>query len=30
MHRVERNVFLLTPPGTEVGGLMAGAGVPGA
>ncbi|MBX9393615.1 cell division protein SepF [Streptomyces sp. TRM72054] len=30
MHRVDRNVFLLTPPGTEVQGLMEGAaGVPG-
>lgn len=29
MHRVDRNVFLLTPPGTEVAGLMGGAGVPG-
>jgi len=29
MHRVDRNVFLLTPPGTEVRGLMEGAGVPG-
>ncbi len=30
MHRVERNVFLLTPAGTEVNGLMEGAaGVPG-
>lgn len=29
MHRVDRNVFLLTPPGTEVSGLMRGAGVPG-
>ncbi|MEU6534349.1 cell division protein SepF [Streptomyces sp. NPDC047000] len=28
MHRVDRNVFLLTPPGTEVSGLMAGAGLP--
>jgi FtsZ-interacting cell division protein YlmF len=28
MHRVDRNVFLLTPPGTEVSGLMAGAGMP--
>ncbi|MER5854141.1 cell division protein SepF [Streptomyces sp. NPDC059688] len=27
MHRVDRNVFLLTPPGTEVSGLMEGAGV---
>ncbi|MET8615117.1 MULTISPECIES: cell division protein SepF [Streptomyces] len=26
MHRVDRNVFLLTPPGTEVSGLMEGAG----
>ncbi|MFI1166481.1 cell division protein SepF [Streptomyces sp. NPDC020801] len=30
MHRVDRNVFLLTPPGTEVSGLMEGAAVPGA
>jgi len=30
MHRVDRNVFLLTPPGTEVSGLMQTAGVPGA
>lgn len=29
MHRVDRNVFLLTPPGTEVSGLMEGAGMPG-
>ncbi|MBL1084131.1 cell division protein SepF [Streptomyces actinomycinicus] len=29
MHRVDRNVFLLTPPGTEVSGLMEGAGVTG-
>ena len=29
MHRVDRNVFLLTPPGTEVAGLMGGAGHPG-
>jgi FtsZ-interacting cell division protein YlmF len=29
MHRVDRNVFLLTPPGTEVSGLMAGAAIPG-
>ncbi|MER6531937.1 cell division protein SepF [Streptomyces sp. NPDC001508] len=29
MHRVDRNVFLLTPPGIEVSGLMAGAGVSG-
>lgn len=29
MHRVDRNVFLLTPPGTEVRGLMEGVGVPG-
>jgi hypothetical protein len=29
MHRVDRNVFLLTPRGTEVRGLMEGAGVPG-
>ncbi|MFG2607191.1 cell division protein SepF [Streptomyces sp. NPDC048514] len=27
MHRVDRNVFLLTPPGTEVSGLMEGAGL---
>ena len=26
MHRVDRNVFLLTPPGTEVSGLLEGAG----
>ncbi|KPI23481.1 protein of unknown function DUF552 [Actinobacteria bacterium OK074] len=26
MHRVDRNVFLLTPKGTEVQGLMEGAG----
>ncbi|MEU5362392.1 cell division protein SepF [Streptomyces sp. NPDC005925] len=30
MHRVDRNVFLLTPAGTEVTGLMEGAAVPGA
>ncbi|MDQ0993584.1 cell division protein SepF [Streptomyces sp. V3I7] len=30
MHRVDRNVFLLTPPGTEVSGLMEGAGMSGA
>ena len=30
MHRVDRNVFLLTPAGTEVTGLMEGAGMPGA
>ncbi|HET9382671.1 MAG TPA: cell division protein SepF [Streptomyces sp.] len=30
MHRVDRNVFLLTPAGTEVTGLMQGAAVPGA
>ncbi|KOT40549.1 MULTISPECIES: cell division protein SepF [Streptomyces] len=30
MHRVDRNVFLLTPAGTEVTGLMEGVGVPGA
>lgn len=30
MHRVDRNVFLLTPPGTEVSGLMEGAAVTGA
>ncbi|MBC7271521.1 MULTISPECIES: cell division protein SepF [Streptomyces] len=30
MHRVDRNVFLLTPPGTEVQGLMEGMGMPGA
>lgn len=29
MHRVDRNVFLLTPAGTEVRGLMEGAEVPG-
>lgn len=29
MHRVDRNVFLLTPPGTEVSGLVQGAGVSG-
>ncbi|MEU6085242.1 cell division protein SepF [Streptomyces sp. NPDC047085] len=29
MHRVDRNVFLLTPPGTEVSGLMQGAGASG-
>ncbi|MGH1551665.1 cell division protein SepF [Streptomyces sp. L7] len=29
MTRVDRNVFLLTPPGTEVRGLMEGAGGPG-
>ncbi|MGW7258941.1 cell division protein SepF [Streptomyces sp. NPDC054834] len=29
MHRVDRNVFLLTPPGTEVSGLMEGAGASG-
>jgi FtsZ-interacting cell division protein YlmF len=29
MHRVDRNVFLLTPRGTQVQGLMEGAGVPG-
>jgi FtsZ-interacting cell division protein YlmF len=29
MHRVDRNVFLLTPPGTEVSGLMEGAAIPG-
>ncbi|CAL9393823.1 cell division protein SepF [Streptomyces sp. enrichment culture] len=29
MHRVDRNVFLLTPAGTEVTGLMEEAGVPG-
>lgn len=28
MHRVDRNVFLLTPSGTEVTGLMEGVGVP--
>jgi FtsZ-interacting cell division protein YlmF len=28
MHRVDRNVFLLTPAGTEVTGLIEGAGVP--
>ncbi|MEQ8146742.1 cell division protein SepF [Streptomyces sp. CNH189] len=30
MHRVDRNVFLLTPAGTEVTGLMEGVGAPGA
>lgn len=30
MHRVDRNVFLLSPAGTEVTGLMEGIGVPGA
>src|SRR5690606_15120066 len=30
MHRVDRNVFLLTPAGTEVTGLMEGVEVPGA
>jgi FtsZ-interacting cell division protein YlmF len=30
MHRVDRNVFLLTPAGTEVTGLMESAGIPGA
>ncbi|MEU5313905.1 cell division protein SepF [Streptomyces sp. NPDC021562] len=29
MHRVDRNVFLLTPPGTEVSGLMQDAGASG-
>ena len=29
MHRVDRNVFLRTPAGTEVTGLMEGVGVPG-
>lgn len=29
MHRVDRNVFLLTPAGTEVTGLMEGVGVRG-
>ncbi|MEN3584447.1 cell division protein SepF [Streptomyces sp. ZYX-F-203] len=29
MHRVDRSVFLLTPAGTEVTGLMGQAGVPG-
>ncbi|MET8565656.1 cell division protein SepF [Streptomyces olivaceoviridis] len=29
MHRVDRNVFLLTPPGTEVSGLMEGAAISG-
>jgi FtsZ-interacting cell division protein YlmF len=29
MHRVDRNVFLLTPAGTEVTGLMESAGVSG-
>jgi FtsZ-interacting cell division protein YlmF len=28
MHRVDRNVFLLTPPGTEVSGLMEGVAGP--
>src|SRR4051812_29351853 len=28
MHRVDRNVFLLPPPETEVRGLMEGAGAP--
>ena len=28
MHRVDRNVFLLTPSGTEVTGLMQGMGLP--
>ncbi|MBT3162733.1 cell division protein SepF [Streptomyces sp. Vc74B-19] len=30
MHRVDRNVFLLTPAGMEVTGLMEGVGAPGA
>ncbi|GGV71465.1 MULTISPECIES: cell division protein SepF [Streptomyces] len=30
MHRVDRNVFLLTPPGTEVSGLVEETAVPGA
>ncbi|AZM59483.1 MULTISPECIES: cell division protein SepF [unclassified Streptomyces] len=29
MHRVDRNVFLLTPSGTEVTGLMEGMGITG-
>ncbi|MFE9171223.1 cell division protein SepF [Streptomyces kebangsaanensis] len=29
MHRVDRNVFLLTPPGTEVSGLMESAAATG-
>lgn len=29
MHRVDRNVFLLTPSDTEVTGLMQGMGIPG-
>ncbi|BFO16266.1 cell division protein SepF [Streptomyces sp. KM77-8] len=29
MHRVDRNVFLLTPAGTEVTSLMKGLGTPG-
>ncbi|WAX77414.1 cell division protein SepF [Streptomyces sp. KMM 9044] len=29
MHRVDRNVFLLTPADTEVTGLMQGMGIPG-
>jgi FtsZ-interacting cell division protein YlmF len=29
MHRVDRNVFLLTPPGTEVSGLMKSAAATG-
>ncbi|MFJ4773695.1 cell division protein SepF [Streptomyces uncialis] len=28
MHRVDRNVFLLAPPGTEIKGLVAGASFP--
>ncbi|MGX2993960.1 cell division protein SepF [Streptomyces sp. JNUCC 64] len=28
MHRVDRNVFLLAPPGTEIQGLVAGAAFP--
>lgn len=30
MHRVDRNIFLLTPSGTEVTGLMKNIGIPGA
>ncbi|MCM3263306.1 cell division protein SepF [Streptomyces thermoviolaceus] len=30
MHRVDRNVFLLTPPGTEISGLVEETAVPGA
>ncbi|MFF2848420.1 cell division protein SepF [Streptomyces sp. NPDC058001] len=29
MHRVDRNVFLLAPPGTEIKGLVAEASMPG-